>query len=200
MRQKFKLILASASPRRAEILRKAGFDFEVVPVYADESPRPDEAATDYVRRLAEEKARTAARQLAKDAVDDFTFIIGADTVVVIGSEILGKPSSPANAREMLRRLSGKTHDVYSGLAVLQGNGSAHTAVEKTRVTFQPLSEEEIENYIASGEPFDKAGAYAIQGRGGKFISRIEGCYFNVMGLPLARLYSLLRKVDAEYPI
>jgi len=200
VRQKFKLILASASPRRAEILRKAGFDFEVVPVYADESPRPDEAATDYVRRLAEEKARTAARQLAKDAVDDFTFIIGADTVVVIGSEILGKPSSPANAREMLRRLSGKTHDVYSGLAVLQGNGSAHTAVEKTRVTFQPLSEEEIENYIASGEPFDKAGAYAIQGRGGKFISRIEGCYFNVMGLPLARLYSLLRKVDAEYPI
>ena len=200
MRQKFKLVLASASPRRAEILRKAGFDFEVVPAHADESLRPGEAATDYVRRLAEEKARTVARQLAKDAPGDSTFIIGADTVVVIGNEILGKPSAAANAREMLRRLSGKTHDVYTGLAVLQGNGSAQTAVEKTRVTFEPLSEEEIENYIASGEPFDKAGAYAIQGRGGKFISRIEGCYFNVMGLPLARLYSLLRKVDAEWPI
>ena len=143
VRQKFKLILASASPRRAEILRNAGFDFEVAPAHADESPRPGEAATDYVRRLAEEKARTAAGQLAKDAIDDFTFIIGADTVVVIDSEILGKPSSPANAREMLCRLSGKTHDVYTGLAVLQGNGSVHTAVEKTRVTFECLSEEEI---------------------------------------------------------
>ena len=200
MRQKFKLILASASRRRAEILRKAGFDFDVTPAHADESLRPNEAATDHVRRLAEEKARIVARQLAKDAVDDFTFIIGADTVVVIDSEILGKPSSPGNAREMLRRLSGKTHDVYTGLAVLQGNGSAHTAVEKTRVTFEPLSEEEIENYIASGEPFDKAGAYAIQGRGGKFISRIEGCYFNVMGLPLSRLYLLLCEMGAECPI
>jgi len=197
VRQKFKLILASASPRRAEILRKAGFDFEVVPAHADESPRPGEAATDYVRRLAEEKARTVARQLAKDTVDDSRFIIGADTVVVIDGEILGKPSAAANAREMLRRLSGKTHDVYSGLAVLQGNGTAHTAVEKTRVTFEPLSEEEIESYIASGEPFDKAGAYAIQGRGGKFISRIEGCYFNVMGLPLARLYAMLRGLNGE---
>lgn len=197
MRQEFKLILASASPRRAEILRNAGFDFDVVPAHPDESLRPDEAATDYVRRLAEEKARTVARQLAKDAVGEFSFIIGADTVVVIGNEILGKPSSPANAREMLSRLSGKTHEVYTGLSVLVGNGIAHTAVEKTRVTFQPLSEEEIEDYIATGEPFDKAGAYAIQGRGGKFISRIEGCYFNVMGLPLARLYAVLRDLNGE---
>lgn len=197
MRQEFKLILASASPRRAEILRNAGFDFDVVPAHPDESLRPDEAATDYVRRLAEEKARTVARQLAKDAVGEFSFIIGADTVVVIGNEILGKPSSPANAREMLSRLSGKTHEVYTGLSVLVGNGIAHTAVEKTRVTFQPLSEEEIEDYIATGEPFDKAGAYAIQGRGGKFISRIEGCYFNVMGLPLARLYAMLRDLNGE---
>lgn len=194
---KSKLILASSSPRRAEILRNAGLDFTIFPAHINESQRRDESAIDYVRRLAEEKARTAARQLAKDAVDDSTFIIGADTVVVIDSEILGKPSAAANAREMLRRLSGKTHDVYTGLAVLQGNGSAQTAVEKTRVTFEPLSDEEIEDYIASGEPFDKAGAYAIQGRGGKFISRIEGCYFNVMGLPLARLYAMLRDLNGE---
>lgn len=200
MTLKSKLILASSSPRRAEILRNAGFDFAVVPAHVDETRRPNERPADYVRRLAEEKARTVARQLAKDAASDFTFIVGADTAVVIDGEILGKPSSPGNAREMLRRLSGKTHDVYTGLAVLQGNGTVHTAVEKTRVTFESLGEEEIEDYIATGEPFDKAGAYAIQGRGGKFISRIEGCYFNVMGLPLARLYSLLSKLDAECPI
>jgi septum formation protein len=197
VRQKFKLILASASPRRAEILLNAGFDFEVVPAHADESRRPSEAAADYVRRLAGEKARIAGRQLSDKLAHGSTVIIGADTVVVIDSEILGKPSSAANAREMLRRLSGKTHEVYTGLAALQGNGTAHTAVEKTGVTFEPLSEEEIEDYIASGEPFDKAGAYAIQGRGGKFISRIEGCYFNVMGLPLARLYAILRDLNGE---
>lgn len=196
MTPKSKLILASSSPRRAEILRNAGFDFDVVPAHADESRRPGEAATDYVRRLAEEKAHTVARQLAKDPASDSTFIVGADTVVVIDSEILGKPSSEANACEMLRHLSGKTHEVYTGLAVLQGNGAAsRTAVEMTRVTFVVLSEKEIEDYIATGEPFDKAGAYAIQGRGGKFISRIEGCYFNVMGLPLARLYEMLRDLN-----
>lgn len=196
MTPKSKLILASSSPRRAEILRNAGFDFDVVPAHADESRRPGEAATDYVRRLAEEKAHTVARQLAKDAASDSTFIIGTDTVVVIDSEILGKPSSAANAREMLRRLSGKTHEVYTGLTVLQGNGAtSRAAVEMTRVTFVVLSEKEIEDYIVTGEPFDKAGAYAIQGRGGKFISRIEGCYFNVMGLPLARLYEMLRDLN-----
>jgi septum formation protein len=193
---KSKLILASSSPRRAEILRNAGFDFDVVPAHADESRRPGEAATDYVRRLAEEKAHTVARQLAKDPASDSTFIIGADTVVVIDTEIMGKPSSEANAREMLRRLSGKTHEVHTGLTVLQGDGAAsRTAAETTRVTFVVLSEKEIEDYIATGEPFDKAGAYAIQGRGGKFISRIEGCYFNVMGLPLARLYEMLRDLN-----
>ena len=196
MRQKFELILASASPRRAEILRNAGFDFEVVPVHADESLRPGEAATDYVRRLAEEKARIVARQLAKDAAGDSTFIIAADTVVVIDNEILGKPSSAANARDMLHRLSGKTHEVYTGLSVLRGNAS-RTVVEMTRVTFVTLSKQEIEDYIATGEPFDKAGAYAIQGQGGNFISRIEGCYFNVMGLPLARLYAILRELQED---
>lgn len=198
MARKSKLILASVSPRRAEILRNAGFDFEVVPAHANESRRPNEAATDYVRRLAEEKARMARGQLSDKLAQGSTVIIGADTVVVIDGEILGKPSSAANAREMLRRLSGKTHEVYTGLAVLQGNGAAiRTAVETTRVTFAALSEKEIEDYIATGEPCDKAGAYAIQGRGGKFISRIEGCYFNVMGLPLARLYATLRDLNKD---
>ncbi|HEV2182391.1 MAG TPA: Maf family protein [Candidatus Acidoferrales bacterium] len=196
MRHEFKLILASTSPRRSEILRNAGFDFEVVPVHADESLRPGEAATDYVRRLAEEKARIVARQLAKDAAGDSTFIIAADTVVVIDNEILGKPSSAANARDMLHRLSGKTHEVYTGLSVLRGNAS-RTVVEMTRVTFVTLSKQEIEDYIATGEPFDKAGAYAIQGQGGNFISRIEGCYLNVMGLPLARLYAILRELQED---
>lgn len=197
MTHELKLILASASPRRAEILRNAGFDFDVVPAHADESPRTSEAVTDYVRRLAEEKARLVGRRLSDKLAQGSSVIIGADTVVVIDSEILGKPSSEANAREMLRRLSGRAHDVYTGLAVLQGNGTAHTAVEKTRVTFAALSEREIEDSIATGEPFDKAGAYAIQGKGGKFISRIEGCYFNVMGLPLARLYAMLRDLNEK---
>lgn len=198
MTRKSKLILASSSPRRAEILRNAGFAFEVVSAHIDETRRPNERPADYVRRLAEEKARTVARQVANGAASDSTFIVGADTVVVIDTEILGKPSSTANAREMLRRLSGKTHEVYTGLAVLQGNGSAiRTAVETTRVTFAAISETEIEDYIATGEPFDKAGAYAIQGQGGKFMPHIEGCYFNVMGLPLAHLYAILRDLNEE---
>ncbi|MHB8755442.1 MAG: Maf family protein [Candidatus Acidiferrales bacterium] len=200
MTPKSKLILASSSPRRAEILRNAGFDFEGIPAHIDESRRPGEPAAEYVRRLAEEKARTVARRLANNAASSSAFIIGADTVVVIGSETLGKPFSAAHAREMLRRLSGETHEVFTGLSVLQGNSAGRTVVETTRVTFAPLSEQEIEDYIATGEPFDKAGAYAIQGRGGKFISRIEGCYFNVMGLPLARLYLLLREAGVECPI
>ncbi|HEV2616531.1 MAG TPA: Maf family protein [Candidatus Acidoferrales bacterium] len=197
MPQKFKLILASASPRRAEILRNAGFAFEVMAPRVDESLRPNETAADYVLRLAEEKARTTRCQLSDKLARDSSVIVGADTVVVIDNEILGKPSSPENAGEMLRRLSGKTHEVYTGLAVVPGNGTARTAVERTRVTFAHLNEKEIEDYIAGGEPFDKAGAYAIQGHGGKFISRIEGCYFNVMGLPLSRLYSLLREIEAD---
>ncbi|MHB8539595.1 MAG: Maf family protein [Candidatus Acidiferrales bacterium] len=188
-----KLILASASPRRAEILRNAGFNFDVVPAYIDESRRTKEPPADYVRRLAEEKAHAVMHQLTSRRAADSAIVIAADTIVVIGNEILGKPSSAANAREMLRRLSGQTHEVLTGLSVLRGNSASRTAVEVTRVTFAALSKQEIEDYIATGEPFDKAGAYAIQGCGGKFISRVEGCYFNVMGLPLARLYAILRE-------
>jgi septum formation protein len=193
-----KLILASSSPRRAEILRNAGFEFEILPADVDESLRPGEPAADYVRRLAEEKARKIARQLSPNLKDSSAVIVAADTTVALSKDILGKPVSPEDARTMLRRLSGQTHEVYSGIAVLRlKDGAIRVAVESTRVTIARMTEREIEDYIASGEPFDKAGAYAIQGRGGKFITRIEGCYFNVMGLPLARLYSILREMKAE---
>lgn len=192
------LILASASPRRAEILRNAGFDFEVRPAHVDESLRPGESAKDYVRRLAEEKARMVACQHGKRAMTEPSIVIAADTAVVAGEEILGKPVSDQDARRMLRLLSGKTHEVFTGLAVLSmPDQEVSVAVEVTRVTFARLSDEEIEDYVSSGEPFDKAGGYGIQGRGGKFVSRIEGCYFNVMGLPLARLYAMLRELNGD---
>lgn len=191
-----RLILASASPRRAEILRNAGFDFKVLPTDVDESVRPRESAADYVRRLAEEKVRAAAGKLAKIHGRDPSVVIAADTTVVLHGEILGKPAAEEEARAMLLRLSGRTHEVLTGLAVLPLPDSAiQAAVESTRVTFASMTEREVEDYVASGEPFDKAGAYAIQARGGKFITRIEGCYFNVMGLPLARLYSILREFE-----
>jgi septum formation protein len=193
-----KLVLASRSPRRAEILRNAGFEFQIVPAEVDESLRPGEPAAWYVRRLAEEKARKVARQLSATSQASAAVIVAADTAVVLGNSILGKPRSADDARAMLRLLSGETHEVFSGLAVLRlETGAIRIATESTRVTFLPMMDGEIEEYIASGEPFDKAGAYAIQGRGGKFISRIEGCYFNVMGLPLSRLYSMLREMDAR---
>lgn len=193
-----KLILASASPRRAEILRNAGFDFEILPTEVDESVRRRESAAEYVRRLAEEKARAAAQKLVAKFKQDSAMVIAADTSVVLGGKILGKPTSLEEARAMLRRLSGKTHDVLTGLAVLPlRNADIQLAVESTRVTFARMTAHEIEDYVASGEPFDKAGAYAIQGRCGRFITRIEGCYFNVMGLPLARLYSILREIEIK---
>lgn len=193
-----KFILASASPRRAEILRNAGFEFEILPSDVNESFRPGESAADYVRRLAGEKARAAARKLAARAGRDSSVIVAADTVVVVENEVLGKPASQEDARAMLRRLSGRTHEVLTGLAVLSlPSQDVEITMESTRVTFALMTDREIEEYIASGEPFDKAGAYAIQARGGKFITRVEGCYFNVMGLPLARLYSILREIEIK---
>jgi septum formation protein len=185
-----KLILASASPRRSEILRNAGIPFEISPMHLDESRRRGEAPGDYVRRLALEKARAAAD--AWPGSDDCLFV-GADTVVVAGEEVLGKPATEGDARRMLRRLSSDVHEVHTGLASLRQPGGMERVVEEiTRVTFAQISDEEIDEYIATGEPFGKAGAYAIQGIGGQYVTRIEGCYFNVMGLPLARLCSLLR--------
>ncbi len=193
-----KLILASTSPRRAEILRNAGFDFEVFPSSIDESRSPREAAPVYVWRVAELKARTAISRLRANSYKDCSAIVTADTVVAVEGDVLGKPRSEDDARRMLRRLSEKWHEVFTGLAVLVRQSQRMiVVVEKTRVEFAQLSASEIDEYIRSEEPLDKAGAYAIQGRGGKFILRIEGCYFNVMGLPLARLYAILRELNLQ---
>ena len=185
-----KLVLASDSPRRAEVLADAGFAFEAAAAGVDESRREGEPAEAYVRRLAEAKARAVSARITPPAM-----VIAADTAVVVEGELLGKPASAEDAGEMLRRLSGGTHQVLTGLAVLRlPEGAARVEIETTQVTFALLTETEIEAYVASGEPLDKAGAYAIQGRGGRFVARVEGCYFNVVGLPLARLYRILREL------
>jgi len=188
-----KMILASASPRRAEILRNAGIQFEVRATDVDESRLADEAPGDYIRRLALAKALSAAAEYRDTGQE--ALILSADTVVVVDADVLGKPVSQDDARSMLQRLSGRVHEVHTGLALLRSSGAEQRVVEEiTRVHFAPLTDREIEDYIATGEPFDKAGAYGIQGKGGRYVTRIEGCYFNVMGLPLARLWSLLREV------
>jgi septum formation protein len=184
-----KLILASSSPRRAEILRGAGFQFEIRPANIDEARHAHESTEDYVRRLAHEKAELAASRAQSS---EPAFVIGADTAVVIEGQILGKPADAEDARRMLQLLSARTHDVLTGVAVIpvpDAQRSLH--VESTRVTFLSLGAAEIDDYVATGEPFDKAGAYGIQGIGGRFVSRIEGCYFNVMGLPISRLWQML---------
>jgi septum formation protein len=188
-----KLILASASPRRAEILRNAGIRFEICSTDVDESRLDNESPSDYVRRLALAKAVSAAEKNPNLGAD--VLIIGADTVVVVDDDaILGKPESSDDAKRMLRSISGRVHQVHTGLALLQNSGMQQRVVEEiTRVHFAHLTDQEIEEYLATGEPFDKAGAYAIQGLGGRYVSRIEGCYFNVMGLPLARWWTLLRE-------
>ena len=184
-----KLILASSSPRRAEVLRDAGIAFEVYAPQVEEARRPNEAVEKMVARLAEAKARAAAESVGEK---NHAIIICADTAVELDGEIFGKPRDAADAREMLSYLSGRTHYVLTGIfAVRLPDGATRSAVERTAVTFAPLDPIEIEAYVTSGEPFGKAGGYAIQGRAGRYIPRIEGCYFNVVGLPLARLYALL---------
>jgi septum formation protein len=186
-----KLILASSSPRRAEVLRNAGFVFQVRPADVDETRRPQEGAEDYVRRVAQAKAHAIAEPA--HAANERAIVIAADTIVLAEGQILGKPKDVDDARRMLRLLSGKTHEVLTALCVidiLAGKELLH--VEKTRVEFLNMSDEEIENYIQTGEPFDKAGAYGIQGIAGRFATRIEGCYFNVLGLPLSRLWTTLQ--------
>jgi len=189
-----KLILASSSSRRAEVLRDACFAFEIcAPLCVDERVLPGESARDMVARLAEDKARAAAKQLAGGGGN--CVVVGADTSIELDGEIFGKPRDAAHAREMLAALSGRTHHVLTGIFLLRlPDGSARAAVETTFVTFAPLTRAEIDAYVASGEPMDKAGAYAIQGMAGRYISRIEGCYFNVVGLSLVRLHSLLREL------
>jgi septum formation protein len=182
-----KLILASASVRRAEILRNAGFHFSVLSSAIDETPYPSENPHDLVERLAVAKAELVAARAVGPAI-----IIAADTEVTLDGHIFGKPRSSDDARHMLEKLSGRTHSVLTGVALVRlPDAERITFVETTHVHFAALSAEEITRYLATGEPHDKAGGYAIQGHAGRYIPRIEGCYFNVVGLPLARLQHAL---------
>ena len=187
---KERLILASTSPRRAEILRAADVDFEAVAAKIDETRGPSEEAIAYVKRLATMKAEAVAGKFPGELV------LGADTVVVIGEEILGQPSDDADARRMLSLLSGRWHIVLTGVALVRFGNPPRLLVDhaSTRVRFHPMSQEEIDWYVATGEPNGKAGAYAIQGRGALFIEGIQGDYFNVVGLPLRLVYEMSRRI------
>jgi len=183
------LVLASQSPRRAEILKQAGMKFTVRVAAVDESPLHGERAEDYVRRLAERKA------LAIPAAPD-EIVLGADTTVVIGDEMLAKPADAADARRMLGLLAGRRHEVMTGICLKRGQVVVRDW-GVTKVWFGAMSEAEIEEYVAGGEPMDKAGAYAIQGLASKYIERIDGCYFNVVGLPVSLVYRRLKEIMAE---
>ena len=187
------LVLASASPRRRELLTQAGFTFTVAPASIPEDLRPGENPLAYVSRLAREKAESVYTRLASK--DDATVVLGADTTVVApNGEVLGKPVDAADAARMLRLLAGATHQVMTGVAVVSALGT-EIAAEVTHVSVLTLTDEEIAAYIATGEPMDKAGAYAIQGYAARWIPRIHGCYFNVVGLPLALVSGMLEGVQ-----
>jgi septum formation protein len=179
-----KLVLASSSPRRAEILERAGWPHEIIVAGIDETLFPDERAADYVQRLARSKAEAVASRLRQGLV------LGADTTVVVGNQILGQPVDEADARRMLNLLNAKWHEVLTGVAVVRVGGETRVAYETTRVRFAEMSENEIDWYISTGEPFGKAGAYGIQGKASLFIEEIEGDYFNIMGLPIRLVYEL----------
>ncbi len=183
------LILASGSPRRRELLTQAGYRFEVQTSTVAESRRPGEDAIRFATRLAREKAEGVFAQRQSSAKE--LMVLGADTVVVCDGEVMGKPEDAAEATRMLLLLSGRTHHVVTGVAVAWAPGLTEVAAELTQVTMRTLSPQEVSDYVASGEPMDKAGAYAIQGYAGRWIPRISGCYFNVVGLPLALVTSLL---------
>ena len=190
------LILASASPRRHELLTQTGLKFTVAAANLNEELLPDEAAAAYVQRLAEEKAQVVWNAYQSlDTEEEPLVVLGADTCVVSDGHILGKPVDSADARRMLKLLSGRTHAVLTGLAVVAARRVARD-VEITQVTFNQLDDRDIAQDIASGEPLDKAGAYAIQGYAARWIPRIEGCYFNVVGLPIARTIALLEQVQS----
>jgi septum formation protein len=179
-----KLVLASGSPRRAEILERASWPHEVIVAGIDESLQPEEDAATYVQRLARSKAEAVAERLEEGLV------LGADTTVVIEGQILGQPEDDADAKRMLRLLNGKWHEVLTGVALVRVGGESRVAYETTRVRFAEMSESEIDWYVSTGEPFGKAGAYAIQGKASLFIEEIQGDYFNIMGLPIRLAYEL----------
>jgi septum formation protein len=186
-----RLILASSSPRRRELLGLLGLTPEIVPADLDESVRPGEDPVAYVERLAREKAEVVA------ARHQGAVVVGADTTVALGGELLAKPEDAADAARMLARLQGRDHVVHTAIAVVF-DGHTASGVETTRVWMRPLDERTIADYVATGEPMDKAGAYGIQGYGAVIVERIQGDYFTVMGLGLGRLVMLLRDVGVTY--
>ena len=183
-------MLASQSPRRAEILRLAGIPFTVRVAAVDEAPQPGERPEHYVCRLAEEKAEAADPGVTET-------VLAADTTVVIDGAMLAKPADAADARRMIETLSGRVHQVLTGIC-LRRNGQRRSDYASTRVWFSPMTPDEITAYVASGEPMDKAGGYAIQGLASKYIEKIDGCYFNVVGLPIALVYRHLKDL-AVFP-
>jgi septum formation protein len=187
------LVLASASPRRQELLRNAGIAFEVQPANIPEDPLPGEVAKDYAERLAREKALAIANLRPQDV------ILGADTVVVVDGQLLGKPSDAKDAARMLRMLSGREHQVITGVCLVV-NGQSSVASETTLVTVSEITDQEIADYVASGEPMDKAGAYAIQGIASRWIPRIEGDYSNVVGLPVALVFRMLLEISSQFSV
>jgi nucleoside triphosphate pyrophosphatase len=185
-----RLILASNSPRRRELLCNAGFQFDVRPSGIEEARLPGESPEDFARRLARDKALDVARQSNPGSL-----VLGADTVVAINGEILEKPVDAADAARMLRTLSGHTHRVITGVCLVRAPEAVLAWThETTLVTFRNLTDDEIGGYVESGEPFDKAGGYAIQGLASRFVPRIEGCYFNVVGLPVPLVYEIVKSV------
>jgi septum formation protein len=194
------LVLASASPRRQDLLRNARIPFTVHPADINETPLPHESPQTCAERLAQEKAQTVSNQHPRD------FVLGADTIVVVDNAILGKPRDQQDAARMLRLLSGRTHTVITGVCLIgpitassesnENQQPATVSSETTRVHMSQISDNEIRDYVATGEPMDKAGAYAIQGIASRWITRIEGDYSNVVGLPVALVYAMLRKCEA----
>jgi septum formation protein len=186
------LVLASASPRRKELLTQAGYEFKVFPANISEERHSNEDPIIFVTRLAREKAQAIYDQLVSRPPEESLLVLGADTIVVTPEEILGKPQDAEDAARMLRLLSGRTHQVITGVCLLSKERT-EVAAETTLVTMREISDKEIAGYIATGEPMDKAGAYAIQGYAARWIPYIEGCYFNVVGLPLARVASMIER-------
>lgn len=188
-----KIVLASTSPRRAELLKQIGVEFELASGNVQERPHPDEAPPDYITRLARAKVIAVARER------ETGLIIGADTVVVLDGQLLGKPDDEAHAERMLRSLSGRWHAVMTGVALYDvATGQEVADFDKTLVRFARLSNQEIEWYVKTGEPMDKAGAYGIQGLGGLFVDEIAGNYYNVVGLPLPLVYRLARRLGYSF--
>lgn len=191
--------LASASPRRRELLTQIGVQFELAPVDIDETPKPGEGAQSYVERLAREKAVTSLAAIRADGDNNDAsraVVLGSDTSVIINNEILTKPEDATDAKRMLQRLSGNSHQVFTAVAVVSQQKQSIISVT-TDVCFRPLSDDEIDAYIATGEPMDKAGSYGIQGKGAILVDKISGSYSNVVGLPLTETAALLKSFNIE---